>query len=570
MPEASRKKLNVMRQLRPLQILCSLLALVIVACNGNAAITVEDIMPAIGAPAVVSEWWHQAYTKASNAQAGDYFGGAVAIDGDTMVIGSPIESSDASNILHAPSMPTPGTENNSAAASGAVYVYVRSGDTWAAQAYLKAPNAESADTFGISVAISGNTIVVGASNENSNQSSILHAGSLPTAATDDDSAALAGAAYVFVRSGTTWSAEAYLKASNAEASDNFGASVAIDGDTIVVGASGEDSNQGTISLAGSFPTAAGDNDAASAAGAAYVFTRSGTTWSQQAYLKACNAEGADSFGEVVAISGDTVVVGAKGEDGGVSGVLNSGSLPTAAGDSDSANGAGAAHVFVRSGTTWTQQAYLKSTNAAASDLFGYPVAISGDTIVVGAHLEDGNNTAVINSATLPSTATSNNLAPAAGAAYVFLRTGLTWSQQAYLKAPNTEASDEFGYAIAISGDTIVVGAHFEDGNQETISQAAALPTPATDNDANASAGAAYVFVREAGVWSQNAYLKAPNPDANDRFASALAVSGSTIIAGAWYEDSNTTTVLHTGSLPTAASDNDAAADAGAAYVFVKR
>ncbi len=154
--------------------------------------------------------------------------------------------------------------------------------------------------------------------------------------------------------------------------------------------------------------------------------------------------------------------------------------------------------------------------------------------------------------------------------YVFLRTGLTWSQQAYLKAPNTEASDEFGYAIAISGDTIVVGAHLEDGNQETICQAAALPTPATDNDANASAGAAYVFVREAGVWSQNAYLKSPNPDANDRFASALAVSGSTIIVGAWYEDSNTTTVLHTGSLPAAASDNDAAADAGAAYVFGKR
>ncbi|AFM12323.1 FG-GAP repeat protein [Turneriella parva] len=551
------------------RILLALIAITAIACNGSDALVFEIAVVAEPAPHVPI-WMQQAYAKATNSQGGDYFGGAVAIDGDTLVIGSPVESSNVSSVLHAPSMPTPGSENNLAAASGAVYVYVRLGEIWEPQAYLKAPNAESAHAFGSSVAISGNTIVVGAHNENSNQSSILHAGSLPTAATDDDSAALAGAAYVFVRSGTTWSVEAYLKASNAEASDNFGASVAIDGDMVIVGAPGEDSNQGTVSHAGSLPTAAGDNDAASAAGAAYVFTRSAAVWSQQAYLKACNAEGADSFGEVVAISGDTVVVGAKGEDGGLPGVLNAGSLPTAASDSDAANGAGAAHVFVRSGGVWSQQAYLKSTNVGASDLFGYPVAISGDTIVVGAHLEDGNNTAVINSATLPSTATANNLATAAGAAYVFFRTGTTWSQQAYLKAPNAEANDEFGYAIAISGDTIVVGAHFEDSNQETISQATALPTPAGDSDANASAGAAYVFTRESGTWSQNAYLKAPNPDANDRFASALAISGSTIVAGAWYEDSNATGLLHAGNLPSAAGDNDSAAEAGAAYVFLRR
>ena len=538
-------------------------------CNGQDALAIE-VPVVIEAAPHVPIWLQQVYAKATNPQASDYFGVAVAIDGDTMVIGSVSEGSNVSTISHGAAMPTPGTENNLAAASGAAYVYVRSGDTWSPQAYLKAPNPESADGFGISVAISGNTIVVGAYNENSNQSSISHAGSLPTAATDDDSAFFAGAAYVFVRSGSTWSVEAYLKASNAEDFDNFGASVAIDGDTIVVGAYGEDSNQSSVSNVGSFPTAAGDNDAASAAGAAYVFFRSGSTWSQQAYLKACNAEGADSFGEVVAISGDTVVVGAKGEDGGLPGVVNAGSLPTPAGDNDSANGAGAAHVFVRTGTTWSQQAYLKSTNAAASDLFGYPVAISGDTIVVGAHLEDGNNTEVINSATLPSTASSNNLAPAAGAAYVFFRTGSTWAQQAYLKAPNSEANDEFGYAVAISGDTIVVGAHLEDSNQETVSQLSTLPTPATDNDANASAGAAYVFVREAGIWKQNAYLKAPNPDANDRFSSAVAVSGSTIVAGAWYEDSGTTGLLHSGSLPSAATDSDAAADAGAGYVFLRR
>lgn len=558
--------------MRPLASITLTVALAVftgIACNGNDALSVE-VPVVIEVPPHIPIWSQQAYAKATNAQASDYFGGAVAIDGDTMVIGSPFEGSDVNTVLHAASMPTPGTENNLAPASGAVYVYVRSGTTWAPQAYLKAPNPEIGDAFGVAVAVSGNTIVVGASNESSNQSTILHAGLLPTAASDDDSASSAGAAYVFVRSGTTWSAEAYLKASNAEASDNFGGSVAIDGDTIVVGASSEDSNQSTILHAGSFPTAAGDNDAAGAAGAAYVFVRTGSTWSQQAYLKACNNEAADTFGEVVAISGDTIAVGAKGEDGGLPGVLNAGSLPTPAGDNDAANGAGAAHVFVRSGTTWSQQAYLKSTNAGASDLFGYPVAISGDTIVVGAHLEDGNNTAVINSSSLPSLATANNLAGAAGAAYVFFRTGSTWAQQAYLKAPNAEANDEFGYSVAISGDTIVIGAHFEDSNQETVSQSTGLPTPAGDNDANASAGAAYVFTRTAGTWSPNAYLKTPNPDAGDRFAVSLSVSGSTIVAGAWYEDSNATGVLHSGSLPTAATDNDAAAEAGAAYVFFRQ
>ncbi len=558
--------------MRPLASITLTVALAVftgIACNGNDALSVE-VPVVIEVPPHIPIWSQQAYAKATNAQASDYFGGAVAIDGDTMVIGSPFEGSDVNTVLHAASMPTPGTENNLAPASGAVYVYVRSGTTWAPQAYLKAPNPEIGDAFGVAVAVSGNTIVVGASNESSNQSTILHAGSLPTAASDDDSASSAGAAYVFVRSGTTWSTEAYLKASNAEASDNFGGSVAIDGDTIVVGASSEDSNQSTILHAGSFPTAAGDNDAAGAAGAAYVFVRTGSTWSQQAYLKACNNEAADTFGEVVAISGDTIVVGAKGEDGGLPGVLNAGSLPTPAGDNDAANGAGAAHVFVRSGTTWSQQAYLKSTNAGASDLFGYPVAISGDTIVVGAHLEDGNNTAVINSSSLPSLATANNLAGAAGAAYVFFRTGSTWAQQAYLKAPNAEANDEFGYSVAISGDTIVIGAHFEDSNQETVSQSTGLPTPAGDNDANASAGAAYVFTRTAGTWSPNAYLKTPNPDAGDRFAVSVSVSGSTIVAGAWYEDSNATGVLHSGSLPTAATDNDAAAEAGAAYVFFRQ
>ena len=225
----------------------------------------------------------------------------------------------------------------------------------------------------------------------------------------------------------------YLKASNAGASDEFGASVAVDGNMVVVGAPQESSNG-----AGG-PT---DNSADSA-GAAYVFVRSGATWSQQAYLKPSNAEAGDRFGESVAVDedaagGPTVVVGAFGEDSnGVGG-------PT---DNSEAQ-AGAAYVFVRSGATWSQQAYLKASNAQFFDNFGLSVAVAGDTVVVGAHSEDSNGTG----------GPSNNSASDAGAAYVFVRSGATWSQQAYLKASNAEAQDSFGLSVAVDGDIVVAGA----------------------------------------------------------------------------------------------------------------
>jgi len=137
--------------------------------------------------------------------------------------------------------------------------------------------------------------------------------------------------------------QAYLKASNTDANDTFGYAAAIDGDTVVVGASGEDSSATGVNGNQSL------NDAENS-GAAYVFTRSGTTWSQQAYLKASNTEADDYFGDVVAIDGDTIVVGAPREDSSATGVNGNQSL-------NDASKSGAAYVFTRSGTTWTQQAY---------------------------------------------------------------------------------------------------------------------------------------------------------------------------------------------------------------------
>jgi len=287
----------------------------------------------------------------------------------------------------------------------------------------------------------------------------------------DNSAEDSGAAYVFVRSGANWSQQAYLKASNTGEFDRFGISVAVSGNTVVVGAYLESSNATGVNGNQS-------NNSAANSGAVYVFVRSGTSWFQQAYLKAFNTGEFDRFGISVGVSGDTVVVGANLEDSNVTGVNGNQS-------DNSASASGAAYVFERSGTSWSQQAYLKASNTGAGDEFGYSVAVSGDTVVVGANLEDSNATGVNENQ-------SDNSAGNAGAAYVFGRSGASWSQQAYLKASNTGVGDEFGWSVAVSGDTVVVGAYPESSN------ATGVNGNQSDNSASVS-GAVYVFPRSAPV-----------------------------------------------------------------------
>lgn len=194
--------------------------------------------------------------------------------------------------------------------------------------------------------------------------------------------------------------QAYLKAANTGAGDRFGRSVAVAGDTMVVGAdweasaaTGVNGNQG--------------NNGALYAGAAYVFVRDGTNWSQQAYLKASNTGRDDNFGVSVAISGDTIVVGAWGEDSNATEVDGDQSDNNAA-------GSGAAYVFARNGTTWSEHAYLKASNTGTGDGFATQLAVSGDTVVVGALWEASNATGINGNQ-------SNNGAAAAGAAYVFTK-----------------------------------------------------------------------------------------------------------------------------------------------------
>ncbi|EOQ96299.1 FG-GAP repeat protein [Leptospira wolbachii serovar Codice str. CDC] len=487
-------------------------------------------------------WEAQAYLKASNAEANDFFGFSVAISRDTIVVGASGEASNQTTISNGPTA----SGDNSALRSGAVYVFQRSGNSWTQEAYLKASNAEVDDRFGISVAIDGDTIAVGANEEDSNQTTITNG--LP--ASNDNNASNSGAVYVFQRTGSTWVEQAYIKPPNTGVDDQFGVSISISGDTIAVGSFLEDSIQTTITNG---PTATGD-DSATQSGAAYVFQRSGSTWSQQAYLKASNAQSDDRFGVTVSISGDTIVVGANLEDSNQTTITNG---ATASSD-NSATQSGAAYVFQRTGSTWVEQAYLKPPNAEANDQFGQRVAISKDTIVVGSFSESSNQTTISNG----QTASTNNSAALSGAAYVFQRIGSTWTHQAYLKAPNTEADDRFGISLAIEGDTILVGAIFEDSNQTTVTNG----QTASEDNSITNAGAVYVFQRSGSNWFHRAYIKPPNPDLDDRFGNAVAISGDTMIVSANQEDSNQNTITNG---PTA-STNNLATNSGAGYVFIRK
>jgi len=349
-------------------------------------------------------WGQQAYLKASNTGTIDNFGRTAGISGDTIVIGAPMEDSNATGI-------NGNGSNDSAADSGAVYVFVRNGTNWSQQAYLKASNTGVDDRFGSAVAISGDTIVVGAVGEASNATGV-------NGNQTDNSLFGAGAAYVFVRNGTTWTQQGYLKASSIGSFGfSFGSSVAISSNTIVVGSPGEES--------------------------AYVFVPNGTTWSQQAYLKTSNTEGGDGVGLSVSISSDTIVVGAYGEDSNATGVNG---VQT----NNLASRAGAAYVFVRSGTNWSQQAYLKASNTGADDLFGFSVVLADDNLVIGAIGEASNATGINGDQ-------NNNSFSSAGAAYVFSRAGTNWSQQYYLKSSNPGLGSQLGEALAVSSNTVVMG-----------------------------------------------------------------------------------------------------------------
>jgi hypothetical protein len=480
-------------------------------------------------------WSQQAYIKAFNTEANDGFSWvALSGDGNTLAVGAQGEDSAADGVG--------GSQvDNSASGSGAVYVYGRVGATWTTQAYIKATNSDSSDQFGTpTLSNDGNTLAVGAYFESSSATGV-------NGNQSDNSATGAGAVYVYTRSGSTWSSQAYIKASNSSGMSGFGTvSLSGDGNTLAVGAPNEDSNATLVNGNGS-------DSSATNAGAAYVYTRSAGSWSLHSYVKAPNTEADDVFGRAISLSSDgtMLAVGAPGEDSagtGVNGLLND----------NAASGGGAVYTYSLVNGAWGLSNYIKASNTNASDFLGdlASVALSSDgsTLAVGAPFEDSAATGIGGDQT-------SNAASASGAVYVFTSTPIpTFEQQAYIKASNAEATDHFAASVAVSddGNTLVVGAKSEK------SAATGINGNQADNSASPAAGAAYVYVRSAGSWVQEAYVKASNTNTADAFGHSVALSadGNTLAVSAPIEASNATGVNGN------QSDNSLA-HSGAVYVFTR-
>lgn len=321
-------------------------------------------------------WSQQAYIKASNTDKLDTFGCSpnLSADGNTLVVGAFAEDSAATGIGGSQA-------DNSASSAGAAYVFLRANDTWSQQAYIKGSNTGADDYFGLHIALSadGNTLAAGARNEDSASTGI-------NGKQNDNTAANSGAVYVFQRTEGAWSQQAYLKASNTGPGDFFGFGLALsaDGNTLAAGAFAEDGGATVIN-------GNQDDNNANSAGAAYVFSREGNSWSQQAYVKASNTGANDWFGYSLGVSadGNILAVGASNEGSASSGIDGNQA-------DNSAKNAGAVYVFLRANSAWSQQTYVKASNPSAGDLFGYSLGLSGDgnSLAVGARGESSAATGI--------------------------------------------------------------------------------------------------------------------------------------------------------------------------------
>jgi hypothetical protein len=397
--------------------------------------------------------WIQQELLAGAWSRDDFFSSSISVsissNGDTLVVGDPMDSWATTGV-------NGDQTDESAEYSGAVYVFTRDGDSWSQQAYIKASNTDSEDIFGHAISLSGdgNTLAVAAWSEDSGAVGI-------DGDQTNNSAKDAGAVYLFVQTADGWQQQAYIKASNCEAHDNFGWDVALstDGATLAVASREEDSSAVGID---------GDeaDNSASSAGAVYLFARGEAGWSQQAYIKASNSEESDRFGTSIALSGrgDLLAVGAINESSSAVGIDGD--------DSDNfAPYSGAVYLFERSLDVWQQAAYIKASNSQTHDAFGARIELSAD----------GNNLAVRASregsiATGINGDQEDNSAYSPGAVYLFTRSGESWGQQAYVKAINTHQgepqicslicppdNDEFGSGLGLSSDgaVLAIGAYYE-------------------------------------------------------------------------------------------------------------
>jgi hypothetical protein len=494
-------------------------------------------------------WTQQAKLLAVDGARDDNFGLSVALDGNMAVVGARHNDELADN-------------------AGAAYVFERSGDTWTQQTKLLASDGEIDDLFGRQVALEGNTIIVTA------------------ALADPEGVRGAGAAYVFTHDGTDWAEQAKLVASDAGEGDLFGSSVALAGDTVLISARNRDGDDGGI----------------------YVFSRSGGSWTEQAIISNPDRETAGlRFGTPVAFDGVTVLAGADfaivggrplgaaytyelvgdnwtqqdrltrtivsaAEDhfGTAVAVHNGTTVIGVPQANDQGEDSGSAYVFVGARDVWTQQAKLLPNDGALLADFGRAVSVDEDTAVIGAPLatdsgidsgaayvfvRDGDSWAqqakllatdrvsgdlfgaavVVDDDTALIGAEGHDASgDAAGAVYIFVRTGEVWTQQAKLLALDGSAGDLFGFSVDLDGDSAIVGALFDDA-------------------LGVNAGSAYVFERSGGIWLQAAKLLASDGSANNQFGKTVAIDGETVLVGAPRYD-----------------DPDQGQKAGAVYAFYRK
>jgi len=317
----------------------------------------------------------------------------------------------------------------------------RADAAWQEQAKLLAQDGAAYDYLGDSVSTDGDYVILGAPY-------------------DDDRGDDSGSAYIFKRDEREWIPQAKLITSDGLANDRFGYSVCISGNYAIVGAPYDD-------------------DGGTDSGSAYIFRRSGTSWTQQAKLTAPDGATEDLFGTAVSISGDYAIVGVHYDD-------------------DRGDASGSAYIFRRSGTSWLPQAKLTASDGSAYDEFGCSVSISGDYAIVGAIRGDSRGLEC-------------------GCAYIFIRSGTTWTQQAKLVAPDAEADDKFGFSVSINGDFAIVGVIFDDPKR-------------TDS------GSAYIFRRNGTSWLQQAKLVASDSNAFDEFGKSVSISPDYAVVGAHYND----------------------------------
>jgi hypothetical protein len=308
-----------------------------------------------------TSWALEAKLTASDEEPVWYFGQSVSIDGDTALIGAPYSGFNA---------------------TGSAYVFTRNGTSWTQEAKLLFPDGEMNDWYGWSASIDGDTVIIGAPGDNENDT---------------------GSAYIFKRDGTSWAQEAKLLASDGAAYDSFGTSVSIDGEYAIIGAEWNDDN--------------GNNS-----GSAYVFTRNGTSWTEEAKLLPSDGDDGDKFGRYVSIDGETALIGAAYDD-------------------DNGENSGSAYIFTRNGTSWTEEAKLLASDGEAEDVFGVSVSLDGDTALIGA-------------------CTVNE----PGYAYVFTRNGTSWTEEAKLIPSDGQHKDWFGGRVSIDGNTALIGAEGDDDN----------------------------------------------------------------------------------------------------------